>query len=257
MSYKRIISFVLCLLMVASLAAVTVNAYVIFDHYHQFSEWEITVEPDCTNDGEKERVCSICGEVRTESIPSYGGHTDDDEDKVCDNCGNLLEGYKPLMPASPDEATKDEATADEATKDEATKDEEIPAEPSTKDEATADEATKDEATKDEATDDEQEPVNPSTPDENDPEEPATPDENNPATPDEMGILGDVNGDGVVNIKDATQIQKFAAKLVELTDAENVRADVNADATVNIKDATAIQKFAAKLDTGLPIGEAIK
>ncbi|MBR3988551.1 MAG: dockerin type I repeat-containing protein, partial [Clostridia bacterium] len=83
-----------------------------------------------------------------------------------------------------------------------------------------------------------------------PEKEATPDE--PVV--DKGILGDVNGDGKVNIKDATQIQKFAAKIVELTDAEFIRADVNADTKVNIKDATAIQKFVAKLETGLPIGE---
>ena len=241
MSYKRIISFVLCLLMAASLAAVTAYAEIIFDHYHKFSEWEETVEPDCMNDGEKERVCSICGEVRTEVIPSFGGHTDDDEDKVCDVCGNLLEGYKPEYPSSYDEATKDEATADEATKDEATKDEEKPAEPSTNDQATKDEEN---------------PVDPTTPDESDPTEPATPDETEPVIPEDKGILGDVNGDGKVNIKDATLIQKFAAKLMELTDAEKIRADVNADTKVNVKDATAIQKYVAKMETGFEIGKPI-
>ena len=73
---------------------------------------------------------------------------------------------------------------------------------------------------------------------------------------DKGILGDVNGDGKVNIKDATQIQKFAAKLIDLTDAEKIRADVNADTKINIKDATAIQKFVAKIETGLAIGKPI-
>ena len=73
---------------------------------------------------------------------------------------------------------------------------------------------------------------------------------------DKGILGDVNGDGKVNIKDATLIQKAVAKIISLTDAEQTRADVNADEKVNIKDATAIQKFVAKIETGLPIGKEI-
>ncbi len=82
--------------------------------------------------------------------------------------------------------------------------------------------------------------------------------NPPATEDEFDkdILGDVNGDGKVNIKDATLIQKSAAKLIELTDGEKLRADVNADSKINIKDATAIQKFVAKMETGLPIGTPV-
>ncbi len=88
-------------------------------------------------------------------------------------------------------------------------------------------------------------------------EPSTGDDTKPSDPVvDKGILGDVNGDGKVNIKDATQIQKFAAKIISLTDAEQIRADVNADGKVNIKDATAIQKFVAKIETGFLIGEKI-
>ena len=93
-----------------------------------------------------------------------------------------------------------------------------------------------------------------------PTDPSTDDERPTDSSDpvvDKGILGDVNGDGKVNIKDATQIQKFAAKLIDLTDAEFIRADVNADAKVNIKDATAIQKYVAKIETELPIGESVK
>ena len=79
----------------------------------------------------------------------------------------------------------------------------------------------------------------------------------PVTPVDKGVLGDVDGNGKVNIKDATMIQKAVAKIISLTDAEFIRADVNADAKVNIKDATAIQKYVAKIETGLPIGESVK
>ncbi len=73
---------------------------------------------------------------------------------------------------------------------------------------------------------------------------------------DKGVLGDVNGDGKVNIKDATMIQKFAAKIIDLTDDEKLRADVNADNKNNVKDATAIQKFVAKIETGFPVGKPI-
>ncbi|WP_288263208.1 starch-binding protein [uncultured Ruminococcus sp.] len=60
-----------------------------------------------------------------------------------------------------------------------------------------------------------------------------------------GILGDVNGDGVVNVKDATLIQKYAA---EMTVELNLKlADYNKDGNVNVKDATDIQKTTAFLN----------
>ena len=108
-----------------------------------------------------------------------------------------------------EESSDDEASNDEATLDEASKDE-----------ATTDEATKDEVSKDEASKDE-------------------------ATKDEFD-LGDVNGDGKLNIRDATLIQKYLAKLETLTEAQLKAADYNKDTKVNIKDATAIQKKLAGL-----------
>ena len=102
------------------------------------------------------------------------------------------------------------------------------------------------------------PTGPTDPDTSDPTSPSgSTDNTDPSKPvDDKGILGDVNGDGKVNVKDATQIQKAAAKIITLTEDEFERADVNADTKVNIKDATTIQKYAAKLETGYPIGEKI-
>ncbi|MBQ4568864.1 MAG: leucine-rich repeat protein [Ruminococcus sp.] len=58
------------------------------------------------------------------------------------------------------------------------------------------------------------------------------------------LTGDVNTDGVVNVKDATTIQKHLASLITLeSNALNV-ADYDADSKVTIKDATAIQKHIA-------------
>ncbi|MBR3987686.1 MAG: dockerin type I repeat-containing protein [Clostridia bacterium] len=80
-----------------------------------------------------------------------------------------------------------------------------------------------------------------------PSDPATDDEDpkGDATGDEFEI-GDVNADGKLNIKDATTIQKYAAKMIELDEKAQVRADYNADGKINVKDATQIQKKIANL-----------
>jgi len=124
-------------------------------------------------------------------------------------------------------------------------------------ETTVTEPTESEATISDTTvasDDESKLTDPSTGGETEHTEHSTPDETKPSEPTEdKGILGDVNGDGKANIKDATQIQKFAAKLVELIEDESLRADVNSDSKVNVKDATLIQKYVAKIETGYPVG----
>ncbi len=77
-----------------------------------------------------------------------------------------------------------------------------------------------------------------------------------STDSDKGILGDVDNNGKVNIKDATMIQKAAADIITLSDAENLRADVNGDSKTNVKDATAIQKFIADIEIPFPVGEKI-
>lgn len=57
-------------------------------------------------------------------------------------------------------------------------------------------------------------------------------------------LGDVNGDRVVDVLDATTLQKIVAEKESLTDSQLFTANVNADETVDILDAADIQKFAA-------------
>ncbi len=61
-------------------------------------------------------------------------------------------------------------------------------------------------------------------------------------------LGDVNCDNKVNIKDATQIQRFIALIIDesSTDFSYKNADVNTDGKITIRDATAIQKFVANI-----------
>lgn len=61
-------------------------------------------------------------------------------------------------------------------------------------------------------------------------------------------LGDANCDNKVNIKDATQIQRFIALIIDETaeDFSYKNADVNTDGKITIRDATIIQKFVAKI-----------
>ena len=54
--------------------------------------------------------------------------------------------------------------------------------------------------------------------------------------------GDANGDGMVDILDSTEIQKFAAEMIELTDEQFELADINDDGFVDVMDALLIQKF---------------
>ncbi|MGN0452250.1 MAG: GDSL-type esterase/lipase family protein [Ruminococcus sp.] len=69
-------------------------------------------------------------------------------------------------------------------------------------------------------------------------------------------LGDANLDDIVNVRDATLIQKHSAN-IETINADGLAvSDVNSDGSVNVKDATAIQKHISGIDTGFKIGEVL-
>ncbi|MDO5123053.1 MAG: starch-binding protein [Eubacteriales bacterium] len=74
--------------------------------------------------------------------------------------------------------------------------------------------------------------------------------------DKQVLLGDADGDGKVNVKDATAIQKHAANLITITGDALISADCDRDGKVNVKDATAVQKFTAGIAVDSPIGEII-
>lgn len=57
------------------------------------------------------------------------------------------------------------------------------------------------------------------------------------------VIGDVNADQKLNIRDATALQKYCAKLGTI---DKLVADFNGDFTINVKDATDIQKKLAGL-----------
>lgn len=64
------------------------------------------------------------------------------------------------------------------------------------------------------------------------------------------IEGDLNGDGDVNIKDATVVQKAAAMLVTLDEEKSVLADYDFNNEVNVKDATMLQKHIANINVSI-------
>lgn len=69
-------------------------------------------------------------------------------------------------------------------------------------------------------------------------------------------MGDVNGDGKVNSRDALMIKQFVVKMIELTEEQKVYAnvyyDVDSDGNPNInsRDAMLLQQFIVKMDVTL-------
>lgn len=61
-------------------------------------------------------------------------------------------------------------------------------------------------------------------------------------------LGDVDGNGVINIIDATLVQRYIAQITSLSDAQIKTADTTKDGSINIMDVTAIQRYIAQLIT---------
>ena len=60
-------------------------------------------------------------------------------------------------------------------------------------------------------------------------------------------IGDMTGDGKVNVRDVTAMQRHLAGLEELTDDRLALADVNADGKVTIDDVTLLQRYLAEFD----------
>lgn len=54
---------------------------------HMWSEWSVETENDCGNDGRKTRKCSVCNKEESENIPATGNHDFDGETGICRICG--------------------------------------------------------------------------------------------------------------------------------------------------------------------------
>ena len=70
------------------------------------------------------------------------------------------------------------------------------------------------------------------------------------------LLGDANGDGRINIKDITAIQRHLAEITLLDELGELAADVNRDGNVTIEDVTALQSYLAEYEVEYPIGEMV-
>lgn len=62
-----------------------------------------------------------------------------------------------------------------------------------------------------------------------------------------GIVGDVNFDGIINIKDVLALQRFMADFEMMSERQLMAADVNHDGEVTVEDATILQQYLAGYD----------
>ena len=75
-----------------------------------------------------------------------------------------------------------------------------------------------------------------------------------ATAEQPFVWGDVNGDGIVTVSDATAVQRHIAELEEISKDYVKAAYVGGDGTLSVKDATLIQQYAAEIINHFPSEE---
>ena len=69
-------------------------------------------------------------------------------------------------------------------------------------------------------------------------------------------FGDVNRDGVIDIMDATLVQKYSVGKAALDNEQKILGDVNGDGEVDIIDATLVQKFVVNRIDKFPVEDKI-
>ena len=70
-----------------------------------------------------------------------------------------------------------------------------------------------------------------------------------------GTMGDINGDGMVDVKDVYMARLIAAKIYEPTKAEIILGDVDGDGRITAIDANFIRKFAIGMISEFPVEKA--
>ena len=68
--------------------------------------------------------------------------------------------------------------------------------------------------------------------------------------------GDANGDGKVNVRDVTAIQRHISEYSALTGRSLTCADVDGNGAVDINDATLLQQYLAEFDVILAFGSLL-
>lgn len=76
--------------------------------------------------------------------------------------------------------------------------------------------------------------------------PTNPPATKPTEPEGDYLKGDADLSGKVNVKDATLIQKYIAKVSDMTEQGKINGEVDGNGKLNVKDATMIQKFIANI-----------
>lgn len=69
----------------------------------------------------------------------------------------------------------------------------------------------------------------------------------------VGQFGDSDGNGSINVKDATNVQKYVAGMITLPQSRIAASNVDGNQDVNVRDATAIQKHLAGISVKSDIG----
>lgn len=59
------------------------------------------------------------------------------------------------------------------------------------------------------------------------------------------MLGDVTGDGKIDVNDVTAIQLYIAQNQSFTDKQKEAADVNKDGKISVLDVTRVQQYIAR------------
>ena len=57
---------------------------------HDFGEWQIVKEPTCTEEGLRERICSVCGDKESEKLATEHSFGDDG---VCTHCHKNIKEF--------------------------------------------------------------------------------------------------------------------------------------------------------------------
>lgn len=70
------------------------------------------------------------------------------------------------------------------------------------------------------------------------------------------MLGDLNNDGKIGIKDVLLLQKHLAGIISLTPIQKYLSNVNEDSGVALNDVLEIQKHIAQMDTGGTVGRIV-
>lgn len=68
---------------------------------------------------------------------------------------------------------------------------------------------------------------------------------------EESHMGDIDGNGRVDVIDATSIQRYVAKIIALDEANLAFSDVDGDGKISVMDCTCIQQFVAKIILTFP------